>query len=115
MTEAAVIRPMEDWWRDYAFLTHEVLKFVNRQNWDMVLNLLDQRAMLQQRIDEQGNREFVDSAAGQALIGEIMREEQGIALKMQQSRNQAENRQKVARAYDAYSTVSSGAVLNRGT
>ena len=71
--------------------------------------------MLQQRIDEQGNREFVDSAAGQALIGEIMREEQGIALKMKQSRNQAENRQKVARAYDAYSNVSSGAVLNRGT
>jgi len=72
---------MEVWWRDYAFLTHEVYKFADRQNWDMVLNLLDQRAMLQTQIDEQADRGFADSAAGQALIGEIMREEQAISQK----------------------------------
>ena len=115
MTEPAVARSMEVWWRDYAFLTHEVFKFVNRQNWDMVLNLLDQRVMLQTQIDEQADPGFAASATGQALIGEIMREEQAISQKMKQLRNQAENRQKIAKAYDAFSAVPSGVLLNRGT
>lgn len=115
MTDAAVVRSMEAWWRDYAFLTHEVFKFVDRQNWDMVLNLLDQRDMLQTQIDEQADRGFASSAAGRALIGDIMREEQAISQRMKQSLNQAQNRQKVAKAYDAFSAVPSGVVLNRGT
>ena len=115
MTEPAVARSMEAWWRAYAFLTHEVFKFINRKNWDMVLNLLDQRAMLQTQIDEQADRGFANSAAGQALIGEIMREEQVISQKIRQLRNQAQNRQKIAKAYDAFSIVPSGVLLNRGT
>ena len=115
MTEPVVVRSMEAWWRDYAFLTHEVLKFTDRQNWDMVLNLLDQRDMLQRQIDEHADREFAASSAGQALIGQIMREEQAISQKMKQSRNQAQNRQKIAKAYDAFSIVPSGVLLNRGT
>lgn len=115
MTEPVVVRSMEAWWRDYAFLTHELFKFADRQNWDMVLNLLDQRDMLQTQIDEHADREFAASAAGQALIGEIMREEQAISQKMKQSRNQALNRQKIAKAYDAFSIVPSGVLLNRGT
>ena len=115
MTEPVIARSMETWWRDYAFLTHEVFKFVSRQNWDMVLNLLDQRAMLQTQIDEQADRGFAASAAGQSLIGDIMREEQAISQKIRQSRNQAQNRQKIANAYDAFSAVPSGVLLNRGT
>ena len=115
MMEPVVVRSTEVWWRDYAFLTHEVFKFVSRQNWEMVLNLLDQRAMLQTQIDEQADRGFAASAAGQALIGQIMREEQAISQKIRQSRNQAQNRQKIANAYDAFSAVPSGVLLNRGT
>ena len=115
MTEPVVVRSIEAWWRDYAFLTHEVFKFVDRQNWDMVLNLLDQRTMLQTQIDEHADRKFAASVSGRALIGEIMREEQAISQKMKQLRNQAENRQKIAKAYDAFSAVPSGVLLNRGT
>ena len=54
----------EPLWHDYAFLTHELAKFAGRQNWDMVTNLLDQRASLQQRIDALADQDFVASPAG---------------------------------------------------
>ena len=105
----------EPLWQDYAFLTHELAKFAGRQNWDMVMNLLDQRASLQQRIDALADRGFVDSPAGRKLLGELMREEQAIARQVRLARNQSQQRQQVAQAYDAYSAVSSGVILNRGT
>ena len=102
-------------WQDYAFLTHEVAKFAGRQNWDMVMNLLDQRAGLQQRIDALADRVFVESSAGRKLLGELLREEQTIARQIRLARNQSQQRQQVAQAYDAYSAVAAGIILNRGT
>ena len=102
-------------WQDYAFLTHELAKFAGRQNWDMVMNLLDQRAGLQQRIDALPDRDYVASLAGRKLLGELLREEQTIARQIRLVRNQNQQRQQVAQAYDAYSAVSAGLILNRGT
>ena len=102
-------------WQDYAFLTHELAKFADRQSWDMVTNLLDQRASLQQRIDAMADRGFVDSPSGRKLLGELLREEQTIARQIRLVRNQNQQRQQVAQAYDAYSAVSPGVILNRGT
>ena len=102
-------------WQDYAFLTHELAKFAGRQSWDMVMNLLDQRASLQQRIDAMADRGFVDSPSGRKLLGELLWEEQTIARQIRLVRNQNQQRQQVAQAYDAYSAVSPGVILNRGT
>ena len=102
-------------WQDYAFLTHELAKFAGRQSWDMVMNLLDQRASLQQRIDAMADRGFVDSPSGRKLLGELLREEQTIARQIRLSRNQSQQRHQVAQAYDAYDAVSAGMILNRGT
>ena len=105
----------EPLWQDYAFLTHELAKFAGRQNWDMVMNLLDQRAALQQRINAVADRTFLTSPAGRKLLGELLREEQAIARQIRLVRNQNQQRQQVAQAYDAYSAVSAGMILNRGT
>ena len=105
----------EDLWQDYAFLTHELAKFAGRQSWEMVTNLLEQRAGLQQRIDALANHGFVESPAGQKLLGELLREEQTISRQIRLVRNQNQQRQQVAQAYDAYSAVSAGLILNRGT
>ena len=105
----------EDLWQDYAFLTHELAKFAGRQSWEMVTNLLEQRAGLQQRIDALANHGFVESPAGQKLLGELLREEQTIAQQIRLSRNRSQQRQQVAQAYDAYSAVAAGMILNRGT
>ena len=105
----------EGLWQDYAFLTHELAKFAGRQSWEMVTNLLDQRASLQQRIDAMADRDFVASLAGRKLLGELLREEQTIARQIRLARNQNQQRQQVAQAYDAYSAVSPGVILNRGT
>ena len=102
-------------WQDYAFLTHELAKFAGRQSWDMVMNLLDQRAEMQQRIDALADRDFVASPAGRKLLGELLREEQTIARQIRLSRNQSQQRHQVAQAYDAYDAVSAGMILNRGT
>ena len=105
----------EPLWHDYAFLTHELAKFAGRQNWDMVTNLLDQRASLQQRIDALADQDFVASPAGRKLLGELLREEQAIARQIRLARNQSQQRQQVAQAYDTYSAMSPGLILNRGT
>ena len=105
----------EPLWQDYAFLTHELAKFAGRQNWDMVMNLLDQRAGLQKRIDALADRTFMTSPAGRKLLGELLREEQAIAQQIRLARNRSQQRQQVAQAYDAYSAMSPGVILNRGT
>lgn len=102
-------------WQDYAFLTHELAKFTGRQSWEMVMNLLDQRANLQQRLDALADRTFLDSPAGRKLVGELLREEQTIARQIRLLRNQSQQRQQVAQAYDAYDAYSAGMILNRGT
>ena len=107
--------PAEALWQDYAFLTHELAKFAGRQSWDMGMNLLDQRANLQQRLDALADRTFVESPAGRKLLGELLREEQMIARQIRLARNQSQQRQQVAQAYDAYSAVSAGMILNRAT
>ena len=96
-------------------MTHELAKFAGRQSWDMVMNLLDQRAELQQRIDALADRDFVASLAGRKLLGELLREEQTIARQIRLARNQSQQRQQVAQAYDAYDAYSAGMILNRGT
>ena len=105
----------EDLWQDYAFLTHELAKFAGRQSWEMVTNLLEQRAGLQQRIDALADHGFVESLAGRKLLGELLREEQTIARQIRLARNQSQQRHQVAQAYDAYDAVSAGMILNRGT
>ncbi|NMC31986.1 MAG: hypothetical protein GYA36_05930 [Veillonellaceae bacterium] len=112
---AAPLSSAEALWQDYAFLTRELAKFAGRQSWNMVMNLLDQRASLQQRLDELADRDFVVSPAGRKLLGELLREEQAIARQIRLARNQSQQRQQVALAYDAYSAVSPGMILNRGT
>lgn len=115
MTGPAMDQPTEALWQDYAFLTHELAKFASRQEWDMVLNLLEQREAMQKRIDARADREFASTEQGRTLFGEIMREEQAISQKIRQSRNQAQAQQKVAKAYDAYSAIPAGSLMNRGT
>jgi hypothetical protein len=115
MTEQAELQSIHCLWRDYAFLTHELAKFAVRQEWDMVFNLLDQRAVLQKRIDEQGNRDFAASAEGKILLNKIVTEERMITQTLRVSRNQAQNQQRVASAYDAFSSIPAGSLMNRGT
>lgn len=102
-------------WQDYAFLTRELSKFVDRQDWDMLLNLLDQRAVMQKQLESQTEDGFVATDAVRKLIGEILREEQEISRKIRHSHNQARQKQKMIKAYDAYSAVQAGSILNRGT
>lgn len=108
-------QPTEALWKDYAFLTHELAKFASRQEWDMVLNLLEQREGMQKRIDARADKEFAATSRGRELFGEIMREEQVIAQRMRLSRNQAQAQQKAAKAYDSFSSVPAGSLMNRGT
>jgi len=115
MGEQTNIQPMDSAWRDYAFLTTEMAKFAARHEWDMLLNLLEQRAMLQKKIDEQTDRSFVASTEGKSLLQEISAKEQGIARTLRESRNEAQTWHKVAQAYDSFSDIPTGSLMNRGT
>lgn len=112
---AADSSPARHLWRDYEFLTNELAKFTAKQNWDMVLELLNQRTELQKQIEEQRDAEFTASLEGRSLLEGILAQERIIGQRIKLSRNQAQNRQKVVKAYDAFSTIPAGSLMNRGT
>lgn len=107
--------PAEALWQDYVFLTREMAKFTDRQEWEMLETLIDQRTGLQRKIEARADRAFIDSQAGRQLFLEIRRIEGEIRQKLHLMRNQALNQQRVARAYDAFSAIPAGSLMNRGT
>ena len=115
MTEQVELRPTQALWQDYAFLTHELSKFVDKQDMDMFFSLMDQRETMQKMIDAQADMEFAASAGGRILIQEICREEQALAQKLLVLRNQAQHQQRINKAYESFSAIPAGSLMDRGT
>ena len=106
---------MESLWKDYAFLTCELAKFVVRQDWDMFFTLMDQREAMQKLIDDRGDREFAVSARGRSLLLAIQTDERAIAQRLRLMNNQAQVQQRIVNAYDSFSAIPAGSLMNRGS
>ncbi len=63
-----VVKPAQDLWSDYLFLTKEMGKFLARGDMDTFDALLQQRDQLQKLIDDQGDRAFTASAEGRKIL-----------------------------------------------
>lgn len=80
-------------WKDYLFLTREMLAFLGRKDMDMFYSLLDQRERLQEMIQERREYDFLFSPEGCAMAAEVQAADNRMRLllrgemsKMQQQR-----------------------------
>lgn len=89
-------------WQNYLFLTQEMNKFLDKQDHDMFLDLLEQRERLQPMIEGTNSQEFVDSKQGSEIIAEISQFNHIIANKVQHFLNREHKNQNLSRAYDSF-------------
>lgn len=96
-------RPDENLWRDYLFLTREMLKFAGQANLDMFYELLDQRQAIQEQIDAvtAGNKENRrDDPEWQAMVDEIQNSNRQIVGRLRLAQNQLKQQKTRANAYE---------------
>lgn len=93
-------RSSEALWLDYQFLTREITKFVELQDYDTVFDLIEQRDQLQDIIDEQDDAEFRQSERGKLLMQTIYSENQTAMQRVQFMLNNSKRQRNVAQAYE---------------
>lgn len=86
-------------WNDYLFLTREMAKFLDRQDYDLFFELMRQRENLQQTLDESKDN-YKNTVDGRAVLASIRGLNQTIMQKLQLLLNRAKYKQTVSLAYD---------------
>ncbi len=81
----------------------------------MFFTLMDQREAMQRLIEDCGNSSFAASPKGRALLLAIQVDEQAVAQRLRLMTNQAHIQQRIVDAYDSFSAVPAGSLMNRGS
>lgn len=113
------VKPLEksvqELWNDYHFLTKEMVSFLDKQDLDFFIELMEQRETLQTMIETVEDDDFLLSASGQNLLQSIQRMNHTMMLKLQYLINNSRNQHNVSRAYDSLGTEIVGNRMDRQT
>lgn len=102
-------------WQDYLFLTEEMKKFLQKNELDMFLSLLDQREAIQKEIQAaKEDHPFYVSTEGRALLFSIQQANQAMMMSFQMVFNGLRKRENISNAYEGMLNFT-GAFLNRNT
>lgn len=106
MSEGRIVnssqRTAAELWQDYLFLSHEMLKFLERKEHELFLELMSQRENVQQMLDELANDDFKHTERGQVLFLELRGLNLSITQKVQLFLNHAKQKHSASKAYDSY-------------
>jgi hypothetical protein len=100
-------------WGKFYILTQEMLKFIERDNTEMFLQLLEQRLRIQQLLEELDNKTWTRTAEGQVFFQKISPLDMQIQYKARCWLNKTKQSQDVARAYDSLGDPLTGNLVNR--
>jgi len=92
-------RTVAELWQDYLFLTREMVKFLAREEIDILHGLIEQREKLQAIIEDTPDEGFRASKEGQRLLAQIQQENQALMKHFQLAHNKAKHHHQVAEAY----------------
>lgn len=92
-------------WKDYQFLTKEMLKFLAKQDMDLFYELMNQRETLQVILEQTADHGFKVSKDGQSLLSEIKQMNGEITDSMQLLLSRSKRQHQVSEAYGAASTT----------
>lgn len=102
-------------WQDYLFLTEEMRKFLQKNDLDMFLSLLDQREAIQNGIQTaKEDHPFYVSDEGRNLLCNIQQANQAMMMAFQLVFNGLRNRENISQAYEGMASFT-GTFLNRNT
>lgn len=91
-------------WQDYLFLTTEMGKFLDKQDFDLFLELVSQRERLQAMIESKQSQ-CTDSPPEDKVLIEINKANQVVMNKLRYVMNMEDKQQNLSRAYDGYSST----------
>lgn len=86
-------------WNEYLFLTREMVKFLDKQDFDLFYEIMRQREQLQEAIAGT-NDDYKHTPEGREVLVTIRNLNQRITQKLQLSLNQAKYRKTVSSVYD---------------
>lgn len=89
-------------WQDYLFLSREMLKFLEKQEYDLFLELISQREKVQELLEKATADGFTQTEQGQLLLAQIRELDISITQKVQLFLNHARQKHSVSKAYDGY-------------
>lgn len=92
---------VRDLWRDYQFLTKEMVKFLGGQDMNLFYELLNQRGRMQANIEQTPDDGFKNSTEGQSLLSEIQQDNQIITRQLQTRFNRIKRSQQVSEIYNS--------------
>lgn len=102
-------------WQDYLFLTEEMKKFLQKNDIDMFLSLLDQREAIQKELQGvQEDHPFYVSDKGKGLLQHIQQVNQTMMMSFQMVFNGLRKRENISNAYEGMASFT-GTFLNRNT
>ena len=99
---------MERLWKDYRFLTCEMLSFLEKQEMDMFYALLDQRERLQAMIDERQDYSYLNSDEGKAMAREIQTKDNVMRMVLRGEMARMQQQRQMRHAYQNRSMLESG-------
>jgi hypothetical protein len=88
-------------WADYLFLTKEMERFLQKEDYDMFFELMGQRERLQSQIDDCQD-DFRLTAEGRTLITDMRSRNMMIVQRMQAVVRRMQHQQSVSNSYDGY-------------
>lgn len=99
-------------WEKYLELTRELLKFIEQEDIDTFLDLVDQRQQLMEMLQSLPDHEFARSPEGAALREEIKPIDMQIIYKARSWLNKSKRNNMTVRGYDSFGLASSS-MFNR--
>lgn len=112
MGDVKVTQSEKQLWETYLFLTREMHKFIEREEYELFEELMRQREVLQERIDDCIGS-FKATEQGQNIIETVRELNVAITQKVQLYLNRFKHQEKVSQAYDGYGGYGNGAVGRR--
>lgn len=106
-------KTVEQCWQDYLFLTQEMDKFLEKKEYDLFLELMNQREKLQGLIEELPSNSFYSSDKGQEYFRLINQTEQKIKLQLEFLRNTTKRNHQISNAYESFSSPYVGRRMDR--
>ncbi len=99
-------------WEKYLVVTQELLKFINEEDIDTFLDLVDQRQQLMEMLKQTPTHEFADSPAGKAMREQIKPMDMQIMYKARTWLNKSKRNNLAVKSYDITGFVSAGNMFN---
>ena len=99
-------------WEKYLELTKDLLKFINQEEIDTFLDMVDQRQHLMEMLQNIPNHEFARSPEGIALREQIKPMDMQIMYKARSWLNKSKRNNATVRGYDSFGLASSS-MFNR--